>query len=173
MGGVRQVAPRSVAEVDVLERVVVFLLLDKGNDVLKVVALFAGDAKLVALDRDLHFELGRLDRFYDFLGEFTVDSLLDRHRLAEAVAAGLFRLLEVEGAGVDLALSHVAAKEFLDLLKLEIVVRLDYQALIGPFDRAVAAFEVIARLDFAPSALQCIVDLGEFGAGDDVEAGHG
>ena len=122
---------------------------------------------------DLDLQLGPFDRLDDLLGEFAVDALLDRDGLAEAVAAGFFRLLEVEGAGVDLAFGHVAAQEFLDLLELEVVVRVDGQGFIGAFDRAVAALEIVAGFDLAFGALKGVIDLGEFGAGDDVEAGHG
>jgi len=150
--------------------VLVFLVLDEGDRTLEIVALFAGDPELVALDGHLDLEFFRLDRLYDFLREFAVDALFDRDGLAKAVAARLFRLLEIEGARVHLALGHMAAQEFLHLLQLEIVIRPDHQAFIGAFNRAVAALEVIACLDLPPGALQRIVDLREFGAGIRVKA---
>lgn len=73
----------SVAEIDILQRLVDLAFLDQRDGGLQVVAFLAADAQLVALDRDLHLDLRALDRLDDFLGEFALDTLLDQHRLAQ------------------------------------------------------------------------------------------
>ena len=42
--------------------------------------------------------------------------------LAQRVAGGLLRLLEIEGGGLELAPDHVAAQQFLHLAQLHVVV---------------------------------------------------
>ena len=73
----------SVAEIDILQRLIDLAFLDQRDGGLQVIAFLAADAKLVALDRDLHLDLRALDRLDDLLGEVALDALLDQHRLAQ------------------------------------------------------------------------------------------
>src|SRR5579883_427957 len=162
----------SIAEVDVLQRLLELeraQALDRG---LQVVALLAGDAQLVALNRRLHFELAVLDLAHEALAELLVDALLQEDRLPQAVARGLLGRLELESAGVDLAPRQVDFEELVHLLQLQLVIGKEDERPVLARDGAFAALEVEARGDLSREARESVVDFGEVEAGDDIEAWH-
>src|SRR5690606_32682498 len=105
--------PRAVsAVVGELERDVEVLALEQPDDLLEVVALLAGDAKLVALD--LRFDaLGALvaDDLADLLRVLGADALLEGHvdlaLLARLARLGGLHGLEGDAAFDELVLEHI------------------------------------------------------------------
>src|SRR3546814_5870676 len=162
-----------VAEVLVLQRLLDLQALYKGNGVLQIVALLAGDAQAVALDRRLHLQLAALQLLHDALGEILADALLDGDELAHGVAGGLFRLAEIAGAGIDLAPRQIGAQQLVHLAQLQVVVGEEGEDGLLALDRAVRALEVVARADLPLHAGDGVVDFVEIGFGDDVEGRHG
>ena len=75
----------------ILEREVGDRLLDERDRVLQVVALGAGHAHGVALDRRLHLELAVLHQLDDLLRELLLDAGAHRDRLLHLVAGDLLR----------------------------------------------------------------------------------
>ena len=65
-----------------LERDAEVLVLQHRDDLLQIVAVLAGDAYLVFLDRGLHPDLAVLDEAHDLLGALDRDALLERDLLA-------------------------------------------------------------------------------------------
>ena len=86
---------------------------------------------------------------------------------------GLFRRLEVERAGIDLAPGQMHLQQFVHLLQLEIVVGDEVERAFLALDRAFAALEVEAGRDLAVDPGDGVVDFGEIEAGDDIKARHG
>src|SRR5262249_33535400 len=103
----RSVSILSVAEIHILQRLLDLHRLDEGDRFLQVVALLAGDAQFVALDRDLDLELAVLQLLDDLLGKRLLDTLLDDHLLALGAMGGLLRVLEFQGAGIELAAGDI------------------------------------------------------------------
>ena len=95
----RRHAPRSVAEIAELHREVGDRLLDQRDRVLQIVALGAGHAHRVALDRRLHLHLAVLDQLDDLLGELLLDAHADRHHLLHLVAGDLLDVAVLERRG--------------------------------------------------------------------------
>src|SRR5437868_9818061 len=78
-----------VAEVIKRQGHVRHVFLDQCHGRLQVVALGAGDAHRVALDRGLHLELAVLDQALDLLRGLGLDAVLDLDDLLDLVAADL------------------------------------------------------------------------------------
>src|SRR5690554_4615911 len=91
----------SVAEVAELQRNVGNLLLHQRDRLLQRVALGAGDAHGLALDRRLHLELAVLDQTHDLLGRVLLDADTYLELLLDLVAADLLDLAVLETAHVD------------------------------------------------------------------------
>src|SRR5579862_7279947 len=66
----RPIRPASVPEIHELQRLLELEGADARHDGLQVIALLAGDAELIALDRGLHLELAVLDGLHELAGEF-------------------------------------------------------------------------------------------------------
>src|SRR5580658_848744 len=159
-------------EIDILQGQFDLHPLDVLNCVLKIVPLLAGHAEFVALDRDLDLQLGILQLLDQLSGQLLVDALPDDDGLADRVARSLFRVLEVERAGVEFTAGEVGADQFVDLFQLEHVIGLDGQRLVLAVDLAGAALEIEAGFDFAGDVRERVIDLGEVRLGNDVETRH-
>src|SRR5690606_18202813 len=96
----------------------------------------------------------------------------DENLLADRVSrSGLLRL-PVEAERIELAAHEVALHQLVHLLQLERIVRDKGDLRTAAGDRRFRALEVEPRGDLALHAFDRVVDLGEVGLGDDVEAGH-
>ena len=165
-GGPRdQVAARRgsalIAKIEVLQGLLDLQAAGDGDRRLQIVALFAGDAQLVALDRHLHLELAVLDLADQLPGEVGVDALTQHDRLLQRVARSLLRRLVTPAppgrpcAGSDApptarASASASARR-----------RRQRQHALLALDRAFAALEVEARRDLARHSGDRVVDLGE------------
>src|SRR5215469_6410584 len=71
----RNVQTALIAEIQILQRLRDLEAAHELDRSLQIVALLAGDAQFVALDRGLHLEFRILDRAHDALGGFGADAL--------------------------------------------------------------------------------------------------
>ena len=164
--------PPSISEIYILQRQFDLHRLHVGDRVLKIVALLAGHAQLIALDRDLDFQLCVLDFLDQLFGKVAVHALFHQNGLAQRVARGAFRVLEVERTQIKLATGKMGLDEFVHLFHLELIVGFQRQRIVLARERAGAAFEVEAGCDFALNVRERVIDLGEIGFRDNVETGH-
>jgi NAD(P)-dependent dehydrogenase (short-subunit alcohol dehydrogenase family) len=166
-----ELAP-SIPEIHILQRQFDLHRLDVGDRFLKIVALLAGHAQFVALDRDLDFQLCVLDLLDELLGEVAVHTLFYQNGLAQPVARGAFRVLEVERTPIKLAAGEMGEDKLVYLFHLQRIVGFKRQRIVLARERAGAAFEVEAGFDFALDIRERVIDLGEIGFRDNVETGH-
>src|SRR3954470_21806081 len=161
-----------VPEVHVLQRLLDLEAPDERDRFLQVVALFAADAELVALDRGLDLQLRVLDRLHDLLGELLVDALLDHDLLALGIARSALRILKFQSAGIELAPGDIALQQLLHLLQLHFVIGEEGDDLFLALDGAFRTLEIEPGVDLAPGAVDGVVDLGQVGLGNDIEGWH-
>src|SRR3954466_11942616 len=93
----------SLAEVDELQLHTEIHALELRDGCLQIVALLAGDAHRVFLNRALHLELAALDHLDDLLGLLAVDAFGDGHRHLGATARPGRDLAAFEMLEADLA----------------------------------------------------------------------
>src|SRR6516225_7552143 len=124
------------AEIDVLQRLLDLQAAGDGDRGLQIVALFAGDAQLVALNRNLYFQLGVLELSDQLPRESRVDPLPQHDRLPQRVAGSLLRRLVIERRRIDFAPRQMHLQKFVHLLQLELVVGEDGQDAFLALDRA-------------------------------------
>ena len=167
---------RSVPEVGERERQVGDFLADQRHRRLQVVALGAGDAHRVALDRGLHLQLALLDQRLDLLRGVAVDAALDAQRLLDLVAADL---LDLGAASRGSARRRCAWSAWRAGCRITWPIWNSLSAksvsslLLSARRRcARRALEVEARADLLAGLVDGVAHLDEIGFENGVEAGH-
>ena len=71
-----------IAEIDVLEGLLDREILDELNRLLEVIALLTGNAQLITLNSNLHFDFCALDALSNLGRDLAIDTLFDLNALA-------------------------------------------------------------------------------------------
>src|SRR3989338_3215100 len=162
-----------VHEILVLQREIGNRLLDKGDGILQIIAVLAGDAHGVALDAGLHLHLAVLEQLDNFLRQLDFHADLHFSGTLDLVAADLIDLLaDFQALDVHAALGQLAVEDVLHLAELEFVVGKHGELELGLLDTRVGTLEIEARADFLVGLLERVLDLGLVYFGNDVEAWH-
>src|SRR4029453_1123499 len=164
--------PRRVSDASIvreLEGDSEILVLQHRDDLLQVVAVLAGDAHLIFLDRGLHADLRVLDEAHNLLGALDRDALLERDLLAEGAAGGLLDFAVGERLQWYTALVQARLQNVDDRFELHVVGcgRGD----VGILDRhaALGAFEIVAGVDLASRLVERVRHLLHVDLARDVE----
>src|SRR6218665_2866491 len=172
LGGGRRCAG-SIAEVVERQRHIGHLLADQGHRGLQVVALGAGHAHLVFLDRALDLELAVLEQLLDLPGQFASDAAAHLEQLFDLVAADLAHLADVEKAHIDAALGQLVAQHVFDLGELEVGIVDERDLALLDRYAGRSAFEVETGGDFLGGVLDRVPDVNQVGFANSVKRWHG
>src|SRR5439155_15962304 len=107
-----------IPEVLVLQRKIGDRFPHERDRILQLVALGAGDAQRITLDRRLHLELAVFHELDDLLGQLLLDAGTDGHRLFHLVAGDLLEVAVLERAHVDLPLGELGGQDIGHLFEL-------------------------------------------------------
>src|SRR5262249_48343981 len=177
-GGRSVTAPlwSNAAVVRELERDTEILFLQHRDDLLEVVAVLAGHAHLILLDRGLHAHLRVLDQAHDLLGAVDRDPLLQRDLLPEGAAGGLLDVAIRERLQRHAALVQARLEDVDDRPELHVVGRGSGDVGLLDGHAALGALEVVAGVDLPPRLVERVGDLLHVDLARDVErvlGGHG
>src|SRR5438034_1933674 len=162
----------SVTEVRELHGDAEVALAQELDDRLQLVLLLARDPHLIALDGDLHLELGVLHQLHDLARLVGRDTLLEVDALLGGAGGPGLRGAELERPERHLPPPHLLAQDVGERTQLEVVggVQVDGRLLAPHLGRLV--LEIEALCDLAQRLLDRVVDLLEIDAADHVEGRH-
>src|SRR5262249_3681730 len=152
-----------VAEVHILQGKLYRKPLDVLDHRLQIVPLLPRHPEFVPLYCDLDFIFAVLDFFHDPLGQLPVDPLPDQCLLPDRLTRCLLHGLVVEHPKLDLAPRQVPLQQLVHLLELQLVVRVDGDFGVLPFDAGLGPLEVVALAHLARHIGERVVDLGKIG----------
>ena len=162
----------SVSEVGELNRVRKVHLLDRGDRGLKVVSLLALDSQLVALDLDLHLELGVPDSFREILGCVLGDPLVQREHGFRASTTDGFDLTAGDGFRRYLATYETGLEDFDGGFDAARRIGLDRDLIVGVDDLGVSASEVVPVPNLTSGLIHGIGHFLRIDLGHDVKRRH-
>src|SRR6266496_2307131 len=153
-----------------LQRDAEVLRLHEGDDGLKVVAVLAGYAHMLLLDRGLNPDLRILDEAHDLLGLLHGDTVLERDALTQGAAGRRLGVLDRERLEVDAAAVELGLKDVEHGFELHVVGRGQDEVHLLLDDLVLRALQIVTRLHFPPGLVDGVGDLLHVHLARDVEA---
>src|ERR1700744_6242562 len=143
----------------------------KGDGFLQIVALFAGNPDLVALDLRLNFQLRVLDQPRDLPSGLGIDAVFQNHQLLGSGEIAL-RIFDVQTTDIDSPLGNAQLQDFQHLLQLEIRRRGHGDGGLFELEAGSGVLEIEALRQFAHRLIDRIRQLVRIDFRHHIERGH-